>query len=104
MSYLIAGPSQIDFDVALRKIYTRLGVRTLMLEGGGSINGALLRSGLVDELSVLIAPVVDGRLGTASIFDANPDATTPRRLTLQSVERLEDHLLWLRYGVEGAAA
>jgi len=75
-----------------------------MLEGGGKINGGMLRAGLVDEVSVLISPVVDGRIGTPALFDDDADEVTPRRLALESVERRADDMLWLRYRVEPAGA
>ena len=56
VSYLLAGEEEVDLPLALEKIRERLGVRTLMLEGGGGINGSFLRAGLIDELSVLLAP------------------------------------------------
>lgn len=96
VSYLFAGREELDLPLALEKIGTRLGVRTLMLEGGGGINGSMLRAGLVDELSLLVAPVADGRTGTAALFDVVGDAT-PHRLTLDSVERRTGDMLWLRY-------
>lgn len=73
-----------------------------MLEGGGGINGSMLRAGLVDEVSLLVAPVVDGRAGTAALFDVVGDAT-PHRLTLDSVERRSGDMLWLRYLVRPRA-
>ena len=101
VSYLLAGARDLDLARALDKIGDRFGVRTLMLEGGGGINGSMLRAGLVDEVSVLVAPVVDGRVGTAALFDVDEDAT-PHRLVLESVERRADDVLWLRYRVEPA--
>jgi len=99
VSYIMAGSREVDLALALEKIGSRFGVRTLMLEGGGKINGGMLRAGLVDEASVLFAPVVDGRMGTPAVFDFTEDA--PRhRLTLDSVERRADDVLWLRYRVE----
>ena len=44
-----------------------------MLEGGGRINGAMLRDGLIDEVSLLVAPTVDGRIGTPALFDVAGD-------------------------------
>ncbi len=64
VSYLIAGAREVDLPLALEKIGAVFGVKTLLLEGGGRVNGGLLRAGLVDELSVLVAPVVDARAGT----------------------------------------
>ena len=100
VSYLLAGSRDVDLGVALEKIAKRFGVRTLMLEGGGKINGGMLRAGLIDEVSVLVAPVADGRLGTAALFDIDSDDMTPCRLLLQQVERREGDVLWLRYRVE----
>jgi len=51
VSYLLAGRDELDLPLALEKLDTRLGLRTLMLEGGGGINGSMLRAGLVDEVS-----------------------------------------------------
>jgi len=107
VSYLLAGTHDVDLAVALQKIGAQFGVRTLMLEGGGTINGGMLHAGLIDEVSVLVAPVADGRVGTAALFDVEVDpsagtgqAITPRRLALESVERRADDVLWLRYRVE----
>ena len=99
VSYLIAGARDVDLPLALEKIGARFGVRTLMLEGGGSINGSMLRAGLVDEVSVLVTPIVDGRVGTPALFDVEGDAVRPRRLALEAVERRTDDVLWLRYRV-----
>jgi 2,5-diamino-6-(ribosylamino)-4(3H)-pyrimidinone 5'-phosphate reductase len=89
----------LDLPLALEKIGARLGVRTLMLEGGGGINGSFLRAGLVDEVSLLVAPVADGRLGTPTLFDVAGQGATPRRLALDHVERRADDVLWLRYRI-----
>ena len=103
VSYLLAGRDDVDLAVALEKIGARLGVRTLMLEGGGGINGGFLRAGLVDEVSLLVAPVADGRVGTPTVFDVAGDGAAPRRLVLDGVERRADDVLWLRYRVEPRA-
>jgi 2,5-diamino-6-(ribosylamino)-4(3H)-pyrimidinone 5'-phosphate reductase len=103
VSYLLAGARDVDLSLALEKIATRFNVRTLLLEGGGRINGGLLRAGLIDEVSVLIAPVADGRVGTPALFDIDGDGTLPRRLVLDHVERRADDILWLRYRVDGNA-
>jgi 2,5-diamino-6-(ribosylamino)-4(3H)-pyrimidinone 5'-phosphate reductase len=105
VSYLLAGARDVDLPVALEKIGARFGVRTLMLEGGGRINGGMLRAGLIDEVSLLLAPVADGRIGTPALFDVDDgDDAAPHRLALEGVERRADDVLWLRYRVETAAA
>jgi 2,5-diamino-6-(ribosylamino)-4(3H)-pyrimidinone 5'-phosphate reductase len=99
VSYLLAGAREVDLPLALEKVAAVFGVRTLMLEGGGRINGGMLRAGLVDELSLLFAPVVDGRVGTPAVFDVGEDAAA-HRLRLEHVDRRADGVLWLRYRVE----
>ena len=105
VSYLLAGATDVDLAVALEKIRAVFGVRTLMLEGGGRINGAMLEAGLVDEVSLIVAPVADGEVGTAALFDvdAGADGSAPTRrasqLVLRSVEQRPAGLLWLRYDV-----
>jgi len=102
VSYLLAGARDVDLALALEKIGARFGVRTLMLEGGGKINGGMLRAGLIDEVSLLVAPVADGRIGTPSLFDVLGDDVTPRKVALEEIERRTDDVLWLRYRVVGA--
>jgi 2,5-diamino-6-(ribosylamino)-4(3H)-pyrimidinone 5'-phosphate reductase len=99
VSYLLAGSGDVDLRLALEKIGELFGVRTLMLEGGGGINGSMLRAGLIDEVSTLVAPVVDGRVGTAALFDVEGENVAPRRLALRAVERRADDVLWVRYEV-----
>ena len=103
VSYVLAGKRDVDLAVALEKLGTRFEIRTLMLEGGGRINGGMLAAGLIDELSVVVAPVADARLGRPALFDVGADQITPRGLVLFDVERRADNFLWLRYRVDGAS-
>jgi 2,5-diamino-6-(ribosylamino)-4(3H)-pyrimidinone 5'-phosphate reductase len=102
VSYVLAGAHDIDLPLALRKIGERFGVRTLMLEGGGGINGSMLGAGLIDEVSLLLAPVADGRVGTPALFDVGAKGSVPQGLSLVSVEQLPGDLLRLRYRVDEA--
>jgi 2,5-diamino-6-(ribosylamino)-4(3H)-pyrimidinone 5'-phosphate reductase len=102
VSYLLAGKRDFDASLALEKIGARFGVRTLMLEGGGKINGAMLRARLIDEVSVIVAPVADGRIGTPTLFDVEGDDVAPMRLALEHTERRAADILWLRYRVVDA--
>jgi riboflavin biosynthesis pyrimidine reductase len=107
VSYVLAAAEQtddVDLAMALEKLAGLFGVRTLLLEGGGRINGGMLRDGLVDEVSLLIAPATDGAVGTPALFDVDvsPNERAGRRLALESVERRTGDVLWLRYRVEPA--
>src|SRR5205814_8843716 len=50
----VCGRSEIDFDQALRWLRQKWRVRSLLCEGGGELNDALFRAGLVDELHLTI--------------------------------------------------
>lgn len=66
--------------------------------GGGHINGGFLEAGLIDEVSLLLAPGIDGRKGQTSLFDGiSHDARVPLRLKLEDIRRLPNDVVWLRY-------
>lgn len=58
MPYIFAGEEKIDVDIALLKLKNIIGIDTLLLEGGSIINGAFERANAIDELSLVVAPVV----------------------------------------------
>ena len=55
-----AGIGRVDLPKAWRELYRVLGIKKVMVEGGGHLNFALLNNGLVDEIWVTIAPFVFG--------------------------------------------
>ena len=59
--YIFAGETAIDLEHALFKLKNIIGCETLLLEGGSIINGAFERVGAVDELSLVVAPVIAGK-------------------------------------------
>ena len=60
VSYIFAGGHELDLGLALEILNRELGLERLLLEGGGGSNGAFLRAGLIDEISLAICPAVDG--------------------------------------------
>lgn len=99
ISYVVAGTDRIDFAAALEVLGSELGIERLLLEGGGHINGALLDLGLVDEVSLLVLPAIDGRHEIAGSFDGRPMSARGPKLALSSVTQRNDGILWLRYEV-----
>src|SRR3954447_22971549 len=98
ISYVVAGESAVDLVQAVNLLGEHFGIRRLLLEGGGHINGAFLEAGLVDELSLLIAPGIDGRHDIPVVFDGiSPERGKAVPLRLKSVERREADILWLQY-------
>jgi 2,5-diamino-6-(ribosylamino)-4(3H)-pyrimidinone 5'-phosphate reductase len=72
-----------------------------MLEGGGTFNDEVLDAGLLDEISQVIVPVVDGGRGVTTIFDipGDPPPNAAAALRLKSHRRLAGDVSWFRYRV-----
>ncbi|MBV9490689.1 MAG: RibD family protein [Verrucomicrobia bacterium] len=97
VSYVVCGASSIDLARAVDLLGEHFGIRTLLLEGGGHINGAFLEADLVDELSLLLVPGIDGRREVPAVFDGvDPARTRAVALKLRSVERRAKDALWIR--------
>jgi riboflavin-specific deaminase-like protein len=56
----ICGKTAVNFPAALRWLGQKWAVKRLLCEGGGDLNDALFRIGLVDEINVTICPKVFG--------------------------------------------
>ncbi len=100
VSYVFGGGDAIDFGRVLETLHREFGIRRLLVEGGGRINGSLLAAGMVDELSLLLAPAVDGLAGGAALFDHDDAATGRPRLSLVSSQPRDGGVMWMRYRVE----
>jgi len=56
---IICGKNKVDLKKLLEELYN-LGIRKLLLEGGGTLNWSMLKNKLVDEIRVAISPVIVG--------------------------------------------
>jgi 5-amino-6-(5-phosphoribosylamino)uracil reductase len=102
VSYLLCGARHVDLPRALNKLHAAFGLRKLMLQGGGTFNGSMLQAGLVDEISLILVPIVDGGgAKVTGVFDA--PGTPPRQaaasLRLLRRQTLKGGAQWFRYRV-----
>jgi riboflavin biosynthesis pyrimidine reductase len=104
ISYIFAGKTELDLGLALDILNRELGIKRLLVEGGGVANGAFLRAGWIDEISLILFPTVDGAKGVSSIFDSSEaeagQAAPVRTMVLESTQQLDGGVLWLRYRLE----
>lgn len=86
---------------AMEILAEQFGVRSISLQGGGIIDGAMLAAGLLDELSLVIYPGIDGLTSSPSIFEyLGADDERPadgQALELLSSETRNHGIMWLRY-------
>jgi riboflavin biosynthesis pyrimidine reductase len=103
VSYIVSDSEDIDLTAALDVLGSELGIKRLALEGGGGINGSFLTAGLVDELSVIIAPAIDGETGGRSIVEAGEAGLAGKvELSLTSCETMKNGAVHLLYAVKKA--
>lgn len=104
--YLFAGDDEIDLGLLLDKL-GGLGIRSVRLGGGPATSGQFLHAGLIDEISLLLVPAIDGWSGAPTIFEyagKRDDPPLPvSRMELASSEVLDGDVLWLRYTLDNTA-
>lgn len=92
VSYLFAGKSEMDLEVALEKLWSNFFINDLLLEGGSEINGVFERAGLIDELSLVQTSVI-------ADADSKPlfQQSNPGDYILKEAKAVSDSVLYLRY-------
>lgn len=99
ISYIFVGEDQLDCHLLLKKLYEILSIDRLMAAGGGYMNYSFAQENLIDELSIIIAPVTDGNTTSVSIFEKGEflPSKSPIAFTLKDVKAINQNVVWLRY-------
>jgi len=100
----ICGTKEVDFAEALRWLRQKWGVKRLLCEGGGELNDALFRTGLVDELHLTLCPKIFGGRAAPTIADGTGASklADARRFRLQSQKRIGDELFLIFQALRNA--
>ena len=61
-----------DLGTALRRLREEHGVRSVVCEGGPHLNAALVPTGLVDELHLVLAPLLVGGPAPLTLLESSP--------------------------------
>ena len=100
ISYIVLN-DPMNLREAMEIIHERFGINKISLQGGGIIDGAMLAAGLLDELSLVIYPGIDGLTTSPSIFEylggSDERPANGQALELLSSETRSHGIVWLRY-------
>jgi len=100
IKYMVVGYDKVNLGAALEELNVQFGVKKLRVDGGGTLNTVLLRDDLVDEVCVLLHPVMVGGASENSIYNT-PDLTSEAVLDLKllKMEKLKNEIIFLQYRV-----
>ena len=95
---------EIDFPDLFDRLGEKWGMERMTIQSGGTMNAHLLRLGLIDHVSVVVAPVLIGGKDTPTLVDGESlhsvaDLHNVRPLVLRSCTQLEHSYLHLQYDV-----
>lgn len=103
ISYIFAGKDDIDYTLAMEKLYNLFGIDHLLLEGGAYVNGCLMTQNqeLVDEYSVLMMATIDAgpqTVVTSFTPPANLPKITPVDFYVKDIQVMEGNSgMWMRF-------
>ncbi len=99
ISWIACGKEHIDLTRACEILAEEFGVERMGIVGGPAINTAFLDAGLLQEVSLLIGPGIDGRTEMPSVFDGLSMEHPLIHLRLKDVQKFDSGAVWLRYTV-----
>jgi riboflavin-specific deaminase-like protein len=90
----VFGDSEVNFRQALRWLHDKWSVRRLLCEGGGELNDALFRAGVVDEVHLTLCPIILGGRLAPTIADGAGLGSLAKaaQFKLTSSRRIADEL------------
>lgn len=91
---LIIGKNQVDIKSLIKKI-KKMKIKSILLEGGGTLNWEFVKNNLVDEYFITITPFILGGKNSISLVEGKgfEKISKSPNLLLKSVKRLENNLV-----------
>ncbi|MBC7084792.1 MAG: 2,5-diamino-6-(ribosylamino)-4(3H)-pyrimidinone 5'-phosphate reductase [Methanomethylovorans sp.] len=90
---IITGEKKVDLPRAMEELY-RLGIKNLMVEGGATLNWAMLSGGLVDEIYTFVGNIIIGGQMAPTLVDGEGfTEANILPLELLSAEKIENGIL-----------
>ena len=89
--YILAGEIEIDVKMALEKLKSIMGIDSILLEGGSIVNGYFQCAGVIDELSLVVAPIIADADDKPLFMNS-----TASSFELKKVKQYDD-VVWMNY-------
>ena len=89
--YIFAGETKIDVKIALEKLKTLMDINSILLEGGSIVNGYFQRADVIDEISLVVAPIVADSTDKPLFMDS-----TLSEFKLKEIKQCDD-IVWMNY-------
>lgn len=95
---------KINFKDLFKKLKKEYAVKRMTIQSGGTMNAALLREGLIDRVSLVVAPLLVGGSTTPTLVDGEAihsvkELSKLKPLKLVEVNKLQHSYLHLIYKV-----
>ena len=91
ISYIFGGKNEIDIKLSLNKLKNKFGIDRITLDGGPTLDQSFLIKNCIDEISLIICPVLGGK--GENIFLESKIA----EYNLEQTEKLNDGNIWVYY-------
>ena len=93
-----------NFWPVFKQLFSKFGCKRLTIQTGGTLNTALLRQGLIDEIRIIMAPILVGGKDTPTSFDGQSITSKEKlynikSLTLISINTLKHNYVEMIYKV-----
>jgi len=91
---IITGKKSVDIKLLLRKLSDKK-IKTILVEGGGTVNWEFIKNNLFDELIVTVSPFLIGGNSAISFVEGKgfEEISKSPKLQLKSTKRLKNHLV-----------
>ena len=91
---MIIGESQVNIKSLIKNLGKRK-IKTILLEGGGTINWEFIKNNLVDEFFITVTPFVLGGKNAITLVQGEgfDKITKSHKLRLNGIKRLENDLV-----------
>ena len=99
VSIFWSGDKRVDLKSLMIYLHEE-GIEKLMLEGGSTLNFSMIKAGLIDEISICVAPMIAGGINSKTFFDGEGFDTMDEAVRLELLDSYNlDKDLILKYKV-----